>query len=71
MVIDLHAHTTASDGALSPTALVELARREGVGVLGVTDHDTVAGLDEALEVGARLGVEVIPGMEISCYYHRQ
>ncbi len=71
MLIDLHAHTTASDGALSPTALVELARREGIGVLGVTDHDTVAGLDEALEAGARLGVEVIPGMEISCYYHRQ
>ena len=71
MLIDLHAHTTASDGALSPAALVELARREGVGVLGVTDHDTVAGLDEALEAGARFGVEVIPGMEISCYYHRQ
>ncbi len=71
MLIDLHAHTTASDGALSPTALVELARREGIGVLGVTDHDTVAGLDEALAAGTRVGVEVIPGMEISCYYHRQ
>ncbi len=71
MLIDLHTHTTASDGALAPAALVELARRGGVGVLGVTDHDTVAGLDEALEAGARLGVEVIPGLEISSYHQRQ
>jgi len=71
MLIDLHAHTTASDGALAPAALVELARREGVGVLGVTDHDSVAGLDEAMAAGARLGVEVIPGLEISSYYHRR
>lgn len=71
MLIDLHAHTTASDGALAPAALVDLARREGIGVLGVTDHDTVAGLDEAMEAGARLGVEVVPGVEISSHYHRQ
>jgi len=71
MLIDLHTHTTASDGALAPAALVELARREGVGVLGVTDHDTVAGLDEALEAGARLGVEVIPGLELSSHHQRQ
>ena len=70
MLIDLHTHTTASDGALSPTALVELARREGVGVLGLTDHDTVGGVAEALEAGARLGVEVIPGVEISSHYQR-
>ncbi len=71
MLIDLHTHTTASDGALAPAALVALARQEGVGVLGVTDHDTVAGLDEAMEAGARLGVEVIPGLEISSYHGRQ
>jgi predicted metal-dependent phosphoesterase TrpH len=71
MLIDLHTHTTASDGALAPAALVALAGREGVGVLGVTDHDTVAGLDEATEAAAPLGVEVIPGLEISCYYGRQ
>ncbi len=71
MLIDLHTHTTASDGALAPAALVELARREGAGVLGVTDHDTVAGLDEAMEAGVRLGVEVIPGLEVSSYYQRQ
>jgi hypothetical protein len=71
MLIDLHTHTTASDGALAPAALVALAGREGVGVLGVTDHDTVAGLDEATEAAASLGVEVIPGLEISSYYGRQ
>lgn len=71
MLIDLHTHTMASDGALAPAALVELARGGGVGVLGITDHDTVAGVDEALEAGARLGVEVIPGLEISSHYHRQ
>lgn len=71
MLIDLHSHTTVSDGALAPAALVELARREGVGVLGITDHDTVGGLDEALAAGARLGIEVVPGVEISSAYGRQ
>jgi hypothetical protein len=70
MLIDLHAHTTASDGALAPAALVDLACRQGVGVLGITDHDTVAGVEEALAAGERLGVEVIPGVEISCHYQR-
>jgi len=71
MLIDLHSHTTASDGALGAAALVELARREGIGVLGVTDHDTVGGLDEAMGAAAGLGIEVLPGVEISSYYGRQ
>lgn len=62
---DLHAHTTASDGTLSPTALVELAARVGLGAIAVTDHDHVGGLDEARAAGARLGVEVIAGIELS------
>jgi len=65
-VLDLHNHTTASDGKLSPTALVERAHRRGITHLAVTDHDTVAGLPEAQEAGARLGVEVVVGIELSC-----
>lgn len=62
---DLHAHTTVSDGTLSPTALVELAGRVGLSTIAVTDHDHVGGLDEAREAGARLGVAVIAGIELS------
>lgn len=65
MRIDLHTHTTASDGLLAPAAVVRLAREAGVAVLAVADHDTTAGVDAALEAGARLGVEVIPAVEIN------
>jgi len=64
-MIDLHAHTTHSDGTVSPTELVELARDLGLNAVAVTDHDTVDGLEEALAAGERLGVEVIPGVELS------
>jgi predicted metal-dependent phosphoesterase TrpH len=63
--IDLHTHTTASDGLLAPAALVQLARDAGVSVLAVADHDTTAGVDAAREAGVRLGVEVIPAVEIN------
>ncbi len=66
--IDLHSHTTASDGSLTPEELVRLAKRQGVSTLAVTDHDTVAGLPRAIAEGERLGVEIIPGIEISCSY---
>lgn len=66
--IDLHAHTTASDGSLTPEELVRLAKRQGVTTLAVTDHDTIAGLSRATAEGAQAGVEVIPGIEISCLY---
>ncbi|MCS7172632.1 MAG: PHP domain-containing protein [Armatimonadetes bacterium] len=65
MRIDLHTHTTASDGLLSPRDLVYAAYRVGVGVLGVTDHDTVDGIPEALEAARGLGITVIPGVELS------
>ena len=64
-LIDLHTHTTASDGSLTPAELVDLARREGLKALAVTDHDTVEGLDEALARGEEIGLEVVPGLEIS------
>jgi predicted metal-dependent phosphoesterase TrpH len=65
MMIDLHCHTTASDGSLSPRELVAMAAAQGVRTLAVTDHDTVDGLPEALAAGAEFGVEVIPGVEFS------
>jgi predicted metal-dependent phosphoesterase TrpH len=64
-VIDLHAHTRASDGSLAPAEVVARAARRGVTVLAITDHDTVAGLPEAIAAGRRLGVSVIPGVELS------
>ncbi len=65
---DLHAHTNASDGELSPEELVRAARAAGITTLAVTDHDTMAGVAAAQAVGARLGVEVIAGVEMSCHW---
>lgn len=66
--IDLHNHSTASDGTDSPSALVELADRLGLRAMSVTDHDTVAGVPEALAAGEKRGVEVVPGIEVSSDY---
>lgn len=65
MRIDLHTHTTASDGLLTADALVALAKEAGVGVLAVADHDTTDSVDAALAAGARLGIEIIPAVEIN------
>ncbi len=62
---DLHTHTIYSDGALSPCELVRLAKEKGLRALAITDHDSVNALPEAIECGNRLGVEIIPGLEIS------
>ena len=62
--IDLHLHTNKSDGRLSPTELVRLAHKGGVRRMALTDHDTTAGLEEAMAEGAALGVDVIPGVEL-------
>ncbi|MGE4553382.1 MAG: PHP domain-containing protein [Desulfovibrionaceae bacterium] len=64
-MIDLHTHSTASDGSCSPTELVELAHRARLSAVALTDHDTMGGLAEAKAAGARLGIEVIPGCELS------
>ncbi|MDR7481217.1 MAG: PHP domain-containing protein [Armatimonadota bacterium] len=66
MRIDLHTHTTASDGLLEPAALVAEARARDVGLLAVTDHDTTAGVDAAMDAGRALSLEVWPGVELSC-----
>lgn len=62
---DLHSHSTASDGSLSPSELVRHAHAQGVDVLALTDHDVTAGLDEASQVAQELGLHLIPGVEIS------
>ncbi len=64
-MIDLHAHTSASDGTYSPNELVTLAKSEGIEAIAITDHDTIEGVPEALEAGEKVGLEVIPGVEIS------
>ena len=63
--LDLHAHTTASDGDHSPTQLVQHAHEVGLTALAVTDHDTTAGIIEAQEAGQHFGVEIVPGIELS------
>ena len=68
---DLHNHSTASDGTLSPTELVEQAAAAGVRVLALTDHDTTEGVDEARQAAARLGIGLIPGVEISVTWQAQ
>jgi hypothetical protein len=65
MSIDLHAHTTVSDGTLTPTELVKLAKESGLDAIAVTDHDTFKGIPEAMEAGKKYGIEVIPGAELS------
>lgn len=70
MRIDLHSHSRMSDGTDTPTELVEAAAAAGLDVVALTDHDTAAGWDEAAAAARRLGVGLVPGMEISARYAR-
>ncbi len=63
--IDLHTHSTASDGVLSPAEVVQLAKERGLTTMALTDHDTTAGWGEAMAAGRELGVEVLGGFEIN------
>ncbi|MBE3571458.1 MAG: PHP domain-containing protein [Moorella humiferrea] len=62
---DLHSHTTASDGRFTPEELIRLAKEKGLAAIGVTDHDTVTGLEGALAAGNSYGITVVPGVELS------
>lgn len=62
---DLHTHSTASDGQYSPSKLVHLAKERGIEVLALTDHDNLDGLDEAIQTGKKVGLQVIRGVELS------
>ena len=66
--IDLHMHTTASDGTLSPADLVRAANARGLTVMAITDHDTLAGIVPAIEAAAGSGVRVLPGVELSALH---
>ena len=68
-MIDLHTHSTASDGTLTPEELVDLAAEKGFRAIALTDHDTVGGVSAALERGIRRGVLVIPGVELGASWH--
>jgi predicted metal-dependent phosphoesterase TrpH len=63
--IDLHAHSTASDGLLSPASLIRRAAENGVGVLALTEHDETCGIAEAREAAAVHGIRLVAGVEIS------
>lgn len=68
---DLHSHSTASDGTLSPGELVKLAAAAGVRVLALTDHDSTEGLVEAQQAATRHGISLVPGVEISVTWNKQ
>jgi hypothetical protein len=68
MKVDLHSHTTCSDGRNEPSELVRLAKAAGIDVLAVTDHDTLDGIAPAAEEGKRIGVRVVAGVEMSSQF---
>ncbi len=69
--IDLHSHSTASDGQYPPAEVAARAAGAGVRVWGLTDHDTVAGLEEARHAAERHGMRLVPGVELSCFLDRR
>ncbi len=68
MLIELQSHSTVSDGQLAPAEVVEEAVKAGVTTLALTDHDAVAGVPEAAAAAARLGIELVPAIEMSCVH---
>lgn len=67
-LVDLHAHTTASDGTFTPEQLVQYAAEKGLAAVAITDHDTVEGAAHAPELAEKYALEVVPGIEISAEY---
>ncbi|WP_232053719.1 PHP domain-containing protein [Microbulbifer sp. GL-2] len=70
-LVDLHCHSTASDGILSPAQLVSRAKSQGVTLMALTDHDTVDGVSQAQDTGDQMGIIVLPGIEFSCLWGRR
>lgn len=70
-IVDLHTHTTFSDGTMRPKEVVDLAGKRGLKVIAITDHDTVEGLPQATGYGRTIGVEIVPGIELSCREEQQ
>jgi predicted metal-dependent phosphoesterase TrpH len=71
IAIDLHTHSCCSDGSLTPRELVQRASASGLHVLALTDHDTIAGLDEAQSAACAAGIRLVPGVEISAAWRGQ
>jgi predicted metal-dependent phosphoesterase TrpH len=69
--IDLHLHSTASDGVLAPADVVAAARSAGVDVIALTDHDSISGVDDARRAGAAAGVHVVAGVELSAHHEER
>lgn len=69
MRADLHVHTTYSDGEYSPSQVIDVARRVGLAAIGVTDHDSLAGIDEARGAARHASIELVAGVEITCQHH--
>lgn len=67
MIIDLHCHTNVSDNSYSIEEVLQIAHQNHVDKLAITDHDTTLGLNRALDLGEKIGIEIIPGIEISAY----
>lgn len=65
---DMHVHTTSSDGLFEPEETVEWAKKKGIDVIAITDHDTVDGIERAVKAGKEFGVRIVPGVEMSCAY---
>ncbi len=70
-MIDLHVHSTASDGTLSPAQVAETAVSHNLTAIALTDHDTIDGIPEIMSCKAASSIEIIPGIELSCYYENR
>ena len=69
--MDLHTHSNMSDGTCTPSLLVEKAKAAGLGIVALTDHDCIQGIPEAMEAGERLGIRVVPGLELDTEFHTE
>lgn len=70
-LVDMHTHTTASDGSYSPTELVDYAIEKKLSAIAITDHDTIAGMKEARAAAKNRPINIVPGIELSCIYNNR
>lgn len=69
--VDLHVHTTASDGTLSPTEVVKYGVEKNLSVIAITDHDTISGIEEGMKAAENEPITVVPGIELACMYQKR
>ena len=70
-LIDLHVHSNASDGSLTPSEVADAALQAGLSAIALTDHDTIDGIPEIMSYTGDKELEVVPGIELSCYYKKR